>query len=89
MIRISCGIRGDTMSFVIRLKYHIFGPTLPVRYFVPAPRSRFGGIWYEEDIEPLKEILEQHHEEMAALILEPIVQGAGGMRFIILSFCAM
>ena len=44
---------------------------MPVRYFVPAPRSRFGGIWYEEDIEPLKEILEQHHEEMAALILEP------------------
>ncbi len=57
----------------------LFGASLPVRYFVPQPRSRFHGEWDERDTVELRKLVEEHHEELAALILEPVVQGAGGM----------
>ena len=50
-------------------------------WFVPAPRSRFDGDWLADDCNELDALLGQHHAEVAAIVLEPIVQGAGGMRF--------
>ena len=46
-----------------------------------APESKFHGEWFEDDINELKSVIEQNAGNIAALILEPIVQGAGGMRF--------
>ncbi len=80
------GYHGDTFAAMsvcdpVNGMHHLFSGILPQHYFAPRPSVRFDDEWDTNDIAGFAEILHQQHEHIAAVILEPVVQGAGGMWF--------
>jgi len=61
--------------------HHLFTDSLHSQWFVSSPAVGFYETWRNDSIEDLKQILTENHTKIAALIIEPIVQGAGGMKF--------
>lgn len=61
--------------------HHLFHDVLRQQFFADAPQIGFEQPWDKADIDSLAQLLEQHHHEIGAVIFEPVVQGAGGMRF--------
>lgn len=90
LLTVNNGYHGDTFATMavcdpVNGMHHMFEQVLNKHLFVEAPQpaihSQLNAEFKEEHIQSLKACLEKNNQSIAALILEPIVQGAGGMRF--------
>ena len=85
ILAFSQGYHGDTFGAMsvcdpITGMHSAFEGVLHKNIFAEAPMCMFGSVWDEKYIQDFKEKLQENHKVIAAVILEPIVQGAGGMR---------
>jgi len=86
LLTVKNGYHGDTFATMavcdpVNGMHSLFSEMLPKHFFAPAPQMGFDLESDNQDIDALKALLEANHQHIAAITLEPIVQGAGGMRF--------
>ncbi len=86
LLTVRNGYHGDTFGAMSvsdpdNGMHSLFANSISQQIFADAPNCEFNAPCNEEDIASFKSQLAKHHQQLAAVILEPIVQGAGGMRF--------
>ncbi len=86
LLTVYSGYHGDTFAAMsvcdpVTGMHSLFKGSIQEQYFAEAPACRFHEPCTEEDIADLHLKLERHHTDIAAVIIESVVQGAGGMRF--------
>ncbi len=80
------GYHGDTHGAMsvcdpVNGMHSMFHGAIAAQFFAPPPPAGFAAPCSEKDFHVFADLLDKHQDEIAAVILEPIVQGAGGMRF--------
>lgn len=80
------GYHGDTWHAMsvcdpVGGMHSLYTGRLPIQFFAPRPAIRFDGVWDDSDFAPMSALLEENRDRIAAVIFEPVVQGAGGMWF--------
>ncbi len=86
LLTIRHGYHGDTFGAMSVCDpesgmHHLFTGLLAEQFFADAPTAADDAAWDDAQIDAFQQMIAAHHDELAAVILEPIVQGAGGMRF--------
>ena len=86
LLTIRGGYHGDTFGAMavcdpVNGMHEMFTNVLPKHFFADRPTCRFGETGNPQDLDSVESLLSRHQHEIAAVILEPIVQGAGGMWF--------
>ncbi len=86
LLTVRGGYHGDTLGTMALCDpqngmHTLFNGVLPHHLFAPVPECHSDDEWDESQIETFAELLRENHRQVAAVILEPLVQGAGGMRF--------
>ncbi len=86
MLTVRGGYHGDTLACMsvcdpVNGMHSMFNDVLPQQLFAPVPSPGFDDAFDVSHTAVMADLLDRHHDEVAAVILEPIVQGAGGMRF--------
>lgn len=86
LLTVRKGYHGDTFAAMgvcdpVQGMHSLFKGVLPEAIFAQAPQCSFFHAWDEGDTAEMESLMAERHQEIAAVILEPVVQGAGGMRF--------
>ncbi|MCE1274085.1 MAG: adenosylmethionine--8-amino-7-oxononanoate transaminase, partial [Chlorobiales bacterium] len=86
LLTVRSGYHGDTFMAMsacdpVTGMHSLFRGVLAEQLFAEAPSCGFSEPWREEAIDDLRVLLEANASRIAAVIIEPVVQGAGGMRF--------
>ncbi|MCW8919127.1 MAG: adenosylmethionine--8-amino-7-oxononanoate transaminase [Gammaproteobacteria bacterium] len=86
LLTVRGGYHGDTFGAMavcdpVNGMHGLFHGVLPQHLFAPVPGCADDAVWDESHIAEFAQLLRAHRHEVAAVILEPLVQGAGGMRF--------
>ncbi len=85
LLTIRHGYHGDTFGAMSVCDpdagmHQLFTGMLPKQLFADAPTAKTDDQWSDDQFASFRRVVETHHRDLAAVILEPIVQGAGGMR---------
>jgi len=86
LLTVRGGYHGDTLGAMsvcdpVGGMHGLFSGVLPQQLFAPVPTPAYGEPFADEHVAELRRLARTHADEVAAIILEPVVQGAGGMRF--------
>ncbi|TDP40739.1 adenosylmethionine-8-amino-7-oxononanoate aminotransferase [Idiomarina aquatica] len=85
LLTVRGGYHGDTFAAMsvcdpVNGMHHLFKHALCNQRFVERPALSYWDDWRDDAVDSLRDAFEQHHTQLAAVIIEPVVQGAGGMR---------